>query len=953
MYPVNTLACGQSKQASASALRRSHTMQNAAPHAHRFAPLAGVALALALLCSPGIACAAQYTATIRPSALRCDARTNPLGVQTAAPAFSWIPVATQARARGLRQTAWQLLVASSPADLARNDGNMWNTSRVTGSSGLHHAYGGQPLHAHTTYWWKLRLWDQNGHPSAWSAPQSFTMGLLKSSDWKAQWITAGHEVMWGNPIKSAAALPLFRDDFRLHGHIQQALLFISGLGQYDAHLNGMPVTQSVLNPGWTNYRKTVLYNTFNVTRELRQGKNVIAVLLGNGMYNVPKTPGRYQKFQGTFGPPKLIAQLMVTFSDGRTQTIATGPHWKAAKSPVIFSQTYGGEDFDARIHPNWDKLALNDSAWAHAIVTQGPGGALQAQRIPPIRIMHIYHPVRITHPRPGLTVYDLGQNFSGWPDITVAGQAGSRVKLIPGELLHKNGTVTQLSMGGGPIWFTYVLNGRGIERWHPRFSYTGFRYVQVETIPAPGSKIHPRVLALSGEFVHSSAQPVGSFYTSDILFDRIHRLIDMAIRSNTQSILTDCPHREKLGWLEQTHLMGVALFYNYNLNTLYEKMASDISEAQRADGLVPEIAPEYVKFTGGFLDSPEWGSAAILSPWTDYRFTGNIGILSAHYATMQAYLDYLGREAKDHILSEGLGDWYDMGPRPPGYAQLTGMKVTSTATYYRDLTVMQKIATLLGKPQDAARYKSLAARVKASYNREIFHPATNEYDRGSQTANGMSLAVGLVPRNRRKAVLKNLVANIRAHDNHLTAGDVGFHYVLEALREGGRDDVICAMLSQTTPPSYAYQLKMGATTLTEAWNANRANSQNHFMLGHAEEWFYRGLAGLQFNLARPRGRQIVFRPEFACGIASARASYDSALGRIAIDWHHSATSTRIAVTVPVGHTALVYVPGASPSAITESGRPAPKSPGVTWLRASGPDQIFRVQSGAYRFLSRP
>lgn len=920
-------------------------------HASLRVAIAALILALLLAGSLALARAAELSATIRPSALRCDARVQPLGVQTAIPAFSWIPVATHPGMRNLSQTGYQLLVASSPADLARNDGDMWDSGHVSDASGLRHIYAGRPLASHTTYWWKVRVWDQNGHASAWSAPQQFTMGMLHPYDWTARWIAASPNVLGANPITSAAALPVFRHNFIIHGTVKQALLFISGLGQYDAHLNGAPVTASVLNPGWTNYRKTTLYNTFDVTHQLRQGNNVIAVLLGNGMYNVPKTPHRYQKFRGTFGPPKLIAQLIVTFTDGHTETIATGGHWKTAKSPVIFSQTYGGEDYDARILPNWDKLTLNDSAWANATIVPGPGGALQAQRIPPIRVMHIYHPVRVAKIMPGVTVYDLGQNFSGWPVITVEGPAGSSVKLIPGEQITPTGTVSQRSMGGGPIWFTYILNGHGVEHWHPRFSYTGFRYVQVETIPAPGSVIHPRVLSLSGAFIHSSARITGSFHTSDILFDRIHRLIDMAIRSNTQSLLTDCPHREKLGWLEQTHLMGTSLFYGHNLNTLYQKMANDIAEAQRSDGLVPEIAPEYVVFGDGFRDSPEWGSAVILSPWTDYRFTGNPRILATHYSAMQAYLNYLGSEAKNHILSEGLGDWYDLGPKPPGYAQLTGMKVTATATYFRDLSVMQKIAALLDKPADVTYYKNLAAEVKTSYNQELLHLATNEYDRGSQTANGMSLAVGLVPANRRAAVLNNLVADIHAHNNHLTSGDIGFHYVLEALREGGRSNVICAMLSQTTPPSYGYQLKMGATTLTEAWNANPANSQDHFMLGDAEQWFYQGLAGIQFNMAKPHGQQIILHPQFVCGVASTSASYQSVLGRIAISWHRTATQTEISAVIPVGQTALIYVPGASAAGITESGHPAAKSPGVTWLRSSGPDQVFSIESGVYHFVS--
>jgi len=894
--------------------------------------------------------ASAQQGTIIATDLRCDSRENPLGIQSEAPVFSWIPVAQRPALRALGQTAYQVLVASSATSLARGEGDLWDSGRVSAGSALQLRYAGKPLASHQTYWWKVRLWDQNGTPSAWSRPGTFTTGLPRPEDWTAHWITANEQVLGADPQTDAAALPVFRYEFDAAGAVKRALLFISGLGQYAVHINGQPITGSVLNPGWTDYHKTILYNSFDVTSELHAGRNAIAVLLGNGMYNVPRTPGRYQKLNGTFGPPKLIAQMILTFADGHQKTVVSDESWKVARSPITFSSTYGGEDYDARMAAPWDDAAFNDSSWAQATITDSPGGELRGQQIPPIEPLHIYRTVKVTTPKPGISVYDLGQNFSGWPQISVSGPRGSSVKLIPGELLTDDGLVSQRTFHG-PVWFTYTLDGHGVERWHPLFTYSGFRYVQVETTPAPASDAQPRVEELQGVFIHSSAQPTGTFETSDSLFDRIHRLIDMAIESNMQSVLTDCPHREKLGWLEQTHLMGPGLFYGFDMHTLYEKMASDMADSQLSDGLVPEIAPEYTVFKDGFRDSPEWGSAVILSPWTDYRFTGDLDLLRSHYSQMQKYLDYLGAEAKDHVLSEGLGDWYDMGPKPPGYAQLTGMKVTATATYYEDLTAMTRIAALLGRPDDAARYASLAESVRTSYNQQLLHADTNQYDTGSQTANAISLAVGLVPEARRSAVLENLVADIRAHNNHLTAGDIGFHYVLEALREGGRSDVICDMLSRTDPPSYGYQLKMGATSLTEAWNANPTSSQNHFMLGHAEEWFYRGLAGLDFDLSRPEGNQIIFHPAMVCGVGSARASYDSAVGRISIAWQRGAGRTRVDAVVPVGMTAILYVPASTAGEIAESNRPVANAKGVTWLHSEGPNQVFRIASGSYSFVA--
>ena len=380
-----------------------------------------------------------------------------------------------------------------------------------------------------------------------------------------------------------------------------------------------------------------------------------------------------------------------------------------------------------------------------------------------------------------------------------------------------------------PQWFSYTLAGRAAETWRPRFSYLGFRYVQVEITGKA------TVTALEGQFLHAAAPVTGEFSCSKELFNRIHRLIDAAILSNMQSVLTDCPHREKLGWLEQSHLSGSGIMYNYAVETLYEKIANDIADTQTADGLAPDIAPEYVVFKEGFRDSPEWGSAIVLDPWLAYRHYGDQRNMAAHYDEMKRYVDYLGGKRTDGILSFGLGDWYDIGPKPPGVAQLTGLDVTASATYYQDLTTVARMARLLGKTADAAAFEATARRVRDAFQAKLYHAQTGDYDRGSQTGNAMPLALGMAPEADRARVLNRLVEDIRAHHNHTTAGDIGFHYVIQALSEGGRSDVIYDLLSNPDAPSYASQLARGATSLTEAWDANPRSSQNHFMLGHAEE----------------------------------------------------------------------------------------------------------------------
>ena len=492
-------------------------------------------------------------------------------------------------------------------------------------------------------------------------------------------------------------------------------------------------------------------------------------------------------------------------------------------------------------------------------------------------------------------MYDLGQNLAGWPRITVRGHAGRTVRLIAGELLNPDGTVSQHSANADPAsanLFSYTLSGKEEEAWHPRFSYWGFRYVQVEGATRnPSSNGKPVLVSLEGRFLHADAAADGSFVTSKQLFNQIHRLIDTAIISNMVSVLTDCPHREKLGWLEQTHLAGTSIMFNYDVLHLYQKIADDIGDAQLANGLVPAIAPEYVAFVDrngvstNFRDSPEWGSAAIISPWIAYQFYGDMRLLSDHYDEMRRYAEYLTGKSQDHMLTHGLGDWYDIGPNPPGESQLTGKGLTATAVYYQDLKILEQISNLLGKNVEARNYAQQANEVKSAFNRHLFHAETNQYDRGSQTALAMPLALGLIPEGHVQAVLENLVADIRKNNNHVTAGDIGFHYVVRALSDGGRSDVLNDMLSRTDSPSYGYQLSRGATTLTEAWDTNPDSSQNHFMLGHGEEWFYRGLAGIEFDLSRDKSEQIVIRPAPVGDIQSASATYNSVLGSISSSWH--------------------------------------------------------------------
>jgi alpha-L-rhamnosidase len=881
-----------------------------------------------------------------PSALRCAGAAAPLALASSHPDFSWQLTASLPTLHGVSQTAYQIQVRKgfSPA----NSLVLWDTGAVHSRATSDISYAGPELTPGEAYQWRVRAWDERAQPSAWSAWARWSQAPVWHAAWIAERISPS----------DTAPMPLFRKSFRLTGVVRRAMLYATGLGQDEIRINGAPVTQDLLTPGWTNYRKTVAYDAYDVTARLHPGQNVLGVLLGNGMYRVLHTPGRYTKFTGSFGPPKCIVQLDLTMADGRQIKIASDDSWKTHPGPIVFSSTYGGEDFDARREPiGWGSPGFRDADWSPAAIVDGPGGTLIPELAPPIRVMHVYAPVRVTHPAAGITVYDLGQNFAGWPAIRVTGPPGSSVRLIPGELLDETGRVSQRS-SGRPQWFTYTLRGTGVERWHPRFSYYGFRYVQVEATAAHGSAQLPRVLALAGQAVHTTSPQVGSFSSSSDLLNRIHTLILRAIENNAVSLFTDCPHREKLGWLEETHLMAPSMLYDFDFSGLYAATARNIADTQtiggEQDGMVPEIAPQYVVFDpkhGVFDDSPEWGSAAVLAPWYVYERTGDLDFLRRQYDVMRRYVAYLATRASGNIIAYGLGDWYDIGPGAPGFSKLTTMGLTATATYYQDLRVLEHTAALLGQHDESAQYGQQAVRVRDAFNARFFDPAQHRYDKGSQTAQAMPLALGIVPAGERAAVLAALVRDIRAHQNHVTAGDIGFHYVVDALIQGGRSDVLLDMLQRTDAPSYGYQLQQGATSLTEAWDANPASSQDHFMLGDGEEWFYRGLGGIRVDRSLPPAQQITLRPAVPTGFDWVRTRYLSSLGPIESEWRRNGAQLVYDFSIPANSTAFIEVQANNPRAVTINGHAASAADGVLSMHVDGPNLRIEVSSGTYRIVA--
>jgi hypothetical protein len=834
--------------------------------------------------------------------LRCELAVEPLGVDVPRPRLSW-QIASEEP--GQRQTAWRVLVSTSAEALAKDCGNVWDSGRVDGDETVLVPYAGLELFSSERVFWKVRSWGRDGRASEWSEAASWTMGLLSPTEWRAKWITADGAERLENT--------LCRREFTVRPGLRRALAHVSGLGQYELFINGGKAGADVLSPGWTDYKDTILYDTRDVTGLLKEGANAIGLSLGNGMAHVVRPEGRFAKFKGSFGPQRAILQLRLEYGDGTVETVVTDETWKTHGGPITFSSIYGGEDFDARlVQPGWDRPGFGAAGWLPATIHAGESGVLRgqshaAEAIAPIETRAV---VATRELSPGFVLYDFSQNASFMPWLTVSGPAGSVVKLTGGEVVNADGTINRSTLGGahrGSAWWQYTKASDGPETWFPQFYYLGSRYLYVELLPATDGGVRPAVDALEMVVVHSTAAPAGHFVCSDPTLNRIRDLVRWAQRSNMVSILTDCPHREKLGWLEQDHLNGPALRYEWAIDRLAAKIVRDMAEAQTPEGLIPNIAPEYTIFKGTYRAAAEWGASFILVPWQQYVFTGDDGPLREHYEAMKRYFAYLETQSAGGLLAEGLGDWYDGTLDKPGRANLTPPPLTATAHFWLDAHTLAKIAAVLGRADDAVMFSAKAEGIRAVFNRELYKPATPElYGSGSQASLTLPLALGLVEPAAREPVLAALLRDIDKR-GYYTTGAIATPYLFRALTEAGRADLVYHLVSNPDMPGYAMQLQQGNTTLAESWNAQLGASQNHFFLGSVTEWFYHDLAGIQPDEKAPGFKHIIIRPHPLEKLDWVEAWHETPHGRVAVRWEKSSGKLDVRVSIPPNTTATVRI----------------------------------------------
>ena len=849
-----------------------------------------------------------------PTGLRVEYLTESLGIDVAQPRFSW---ALEHPERGQKQIAYQVLVSLKPEAAA---GDQWDSGRVESERPDHVVYSGKPLESGRTYYWKVRWWDKKNRPSPYSRVARFDAGLLADTDWKGKWIGDANQL---------------RKEFTLNGRPARARAYIAGVGYYELRINGRKVGDHVLDPGWTTYDRRVLYVTYDVTEHLRQGANVVALVLGQGWY----------------GARAALLQMNVELEGSKKPVeLVSDASWMVHAGPIVSYSIYGGETYDARLEtPGWDLPGFNASGWKPATLIDPPKGTLSSQMMPPIRVIDTIVPLKMTAPRPGMYVFDMGQNFSGWVQLRVKGPRGTAVKLRHAELLYDDGTLNVENLRAAKATDVYILRGDGEDEvYEPRFTYHGFRYVEVTGYPGV-----PKPDAIRGRVVHSAVKPTGHFSCSKPVLNEIQRLIFWGTKTNLHSIPTDCSQRdERMGWMADAHLYAETAMLNYDMPAFYANFLRNIRDVQGPDGSVTDTVPHK---WGQRPADPAWGSAYPLFVWYMYEYYGDRRVLEEHYSGIKAWADFLRGKSEDGIVKYSYyGDWVPV-EKTPG-------SLVSTFYYYWSVDIVARVATLLDKTEDAENYRRLAASVKEAFHRRFFNPQTGSYANGTQTANLLPLFLDLAPKNLQGAVLGDLRQDIvYTHDTHLTTGIVGTKYLLPLLTRTGNADLAYELATQTTYPSWGFMVASGATTLWELWQNKTGpsmNSHNHPMFGSVGAWYFNALAGINLDPQAPGFHRIRIEPQVVRDLKWASGSIETLRGSLVSSWSRTENSLRLEVAIPVGSDAEIHVPKLSLSqvAIRESGKPVWTKdafqsgvPGLTSAKQTARAVVFEAGSGRYVF----
>ena len=883
--------------------------------------------------------------SLTPTELHCDHLKDPAGVDFQKPIFSWILAPSQGR----QQAAYEILVASSLDALGQNNGDIWDSGKVSSSRSIQIDYAGKPLKSGGAYFWKVRVWSARGTISNWSSPAFWTTGLLSAMDWKAKWIGLDQA---SAPASRSLPARWLRKEFSTSKQISRATVYFSGLGWSELYINGQKAGDHVLSPPLSQYSAREYYETYDVTALLNNGSNAVGVVLGDGRFFAPRTNAVDAGF------PKLILQLHVEFADGTATNILSDDTWKlTTNGPITANNEYDGEEYDARKEfPGWSKPGFDDSAWRRAELVPAPEGVLSGLRQYPTLVTQEIKPVSMKEIRQGVYIFDLGQNIAGWCELRVEGPAGTRITLRHAETLQPDGELSTTNLRSAKVTDVYTLKGGGPETWQPRFTLHGFRYVEMTGYPGK-----PTLDSLTGCVVGDALPVTGDFECSNPLINKIYHNIVWGVRDNYRSIPTDCCQRdERQGWLGDRAEESRGETYFFDNDALYSKWLQDIADCQKANGSISSVCPTYWRV---YVDDVTWASASVVIPGMLRDQFGDQRVVAEHYECAKKWIDHMAGFITNGIISrDEYGDWC-MPPEDPGLihskdpTRITRGPLLATPFFYNDLRLMQSYALELGKTDDAKRYEKLAETMKDAFNKEFLNRNTGQYDNGTPTSSVLPLAFNMVPPELHYRVFQYLANKLTDtwHD-HIGTGLVGGKYLLRVLTENGRPDLAFNIVTQTNYPGWGYMVEHHATTIWELWNGDTAdpamNSGNHVMLiGDLATWMYEDLAGIKADPFQPGFKHIIMRPIPVGYLKYVKASHLSPYGWIRSEWHQDENEFDWHIEIPANSTATIYLPTSHAESVTEDNQTLDKAPGVRLVNTTeGGPVAAALEPGSYNFV---
>lgn len=894
---------------------------------------------------------------LKTDRLTCEYIVNPLGIEVLNPRLSWTLLSM---IRNQQQTAYELIVSDNIKDIKQIKGSAWRTGRVLSSQNVHVVYEGSPLKPFTRYYWRVKVYGKNGESSDWSEPQWFETAMLNAADWQGKWIGDGSKQFEKDEdFYKNDPMPLLRKTFNAEKKIASARLYISGIGYYEAFINGEKVGDHVLDPGWTSYSKRVLYSVYDITSQLHKGLNAVGIMLGNGWYN--PLPLRFwgginMRNALVSGRPCVKAMIRLQYTDGSTAFVPTDESWQTARGPIIRNSIFLGEHYDARAEKeNWNTIKASTSDWKKAIEVEGPKGILSAQMQPPIRVTKIIRPVSVNEVKPGVFIFDMGQNFAGVAHFRVKGPAGTHVKVRYGEDKYADGSLNVMTAvagqikggNGGPgaphiAWQedSYILKGSVVEEWSPRFTFHGFRFVEVTGWPGK-----PGLSDIEGLRMNADLQEHGAFSSSNEMFNKLDTNIKFTFLSNAFSVQSDCPGREKLGYGGDLFCTTESFMYHYDMAGFYRKVVKDFTDDQQPLGGITETVPFVGIADAGPGDKSGPLGFQIGFPYLIkklYDFYGDKRLIEENYSALTKHIEFLESRTGNNLFTTDLGDHESLDDR--------SIPLTASIFYYLHAKLMNEFAGILKKQDDEARYAALAKKIKNTIAEKYYDAENGKFEKGTQTAQIFALWSKVEKEGTQDKVVSVLVSEFEKKNWHLSTGIFGTKMLFDVLRNIGQDDMAYRIANQRDFPGWGYMIASGATTVWETWAASdNTFSKNHPMFGSVGEWFYRSLLGI--NAAAPGFKKMVIRPQPAGDLKHAEGSYHSPYGKIGSSWEITGQQFKLNVEIPVNTTAEIWVPLKYGEQITESGKRISDAEGVVMLRKENGCAVLQAGSGSYFFVT--